>query len=323
MVPGRLVRLTVAPMVAAAFMISGGVGASSASGIGHTADLAMSMYAPAEAAASASVSSPTPVVFTATISNAGPATATGVTFEDHLPANGTFLSSSVTCRQPAHGVLTCALPDVAPGTQAAVTVKIGAPLSAADGPLTNAATVSAKQNDPTPANRTASASTVIHDAFGKVGKGGGTISTPGVDKTHPQGGVLNVPAGFLSGTTTGSIDDTLPHAPSCAAAKPFGNPVVVDLDTTQVSFRDPLLVTLVYGKGVVPANEPLGHIKVVRQARDGSCLLLPHCSRPTSGRFAIPRGAPACEGKVSRKRPTGVVTVMVIDSNDASYRGGG
>jgi uncharacterized repeat protein (TIGR01451 family) len=310
-------------MVVTAFMAGIGAGASWAWGVGDTADLSMSMNAPAEAAASADASSPAPVVFTATISNTGPATATSVTFDDHLPPNGTFLSSSPSCGQPAHGVLTCVLSDMAPGTQTTVTVTIGAPLSAADGPLANRASVSGKQKDPTPANNAASASTVIHDAFGNVGNGGGTISTPSIDKTHSQGGVLSVPAGFLSATTTGSIDDTLAHAPTCDTTEPYGNPVVVDLDTTQVSFDDPLVVSLVYGKGVVPPNEPLGHITVVRRARDGSCLLLPHCSQPTSGKFAIPPGAPACEGKVSRNRPTGVVTVTVLDSNDASYRGGG
>ncbi len=91
------------------------------------------------------------------VSNGGPATATGVTLTDTLPAGMTFVSATVapvpqgSCSQSA-GTVTCALGTLTIFQNATVTIFV---TPTAAGNVTNTTTVTAAQNDPNPGNNTA------------------------------------------------------------------------------------------------------------------------------------------------------------------------
>lgn len=91
------------------------------------------------------------------VSNGGPATATGVSLTDTLPAGVTFVSATVSpvpqgsCSQSA-GTVTCALGTLTPFQGVSVTIYV---TPNAAGNVTNTATATATQDDPNPGNNTA------------------------------------------------------------------------------------------------------------------------------------------------------------------------
>jgi uncharacterized repeat protein (TIGR01451 family) len=102
----------------------------------------------------------TDVTYTITVTNLGPASASGVTLTDTIPANMTFVSATSTQGScTGTGPVTCNLGTVNSGSNAIVTV-VGRTGSNAPGPTTNTATVSSATPDPNPANNTASATFV-------------------------------------------------------------------------------------------------------------------------------------------------------------------
>ncbi len=101
-----------------------------------------------------------PMAYTLTITNNGPATATGVTVTDALPASVTFSSVSAsqgTCTSIA-GVVTCSLGALTNSGVATVTISV---LPNVPGLLTNTAAVSALIPDPVASNNTSSIITAI------------------------------------------------------------------------------------------------------------------------------------------------------------------
>jgi len=100
------------------------------------------------------------ITYSIGVSNAGPATATGVTVTDPVPSGSTFVSASSsqgTCSQ-AMGKVTCSLGSLAPGATASVTIKTDPKLL---GRVNDTATVHATEMDPNPANNSATASTLV------------------------------------------------------------------------------------------------------------------------------------------------------------------
>jgi uncharacterized repeat protein (TIGR01451 family) len=97
------------------------------------------------------------VQYSINVSNGGPATATGVSLTDTLPAGMTFVSATVSpvpqgsCGQSA-GTVTCALSTLTIFQSATVTIFV-TPTTA--GTISNSATATATQNDPNPGNNTA------------------------------------------------------------------------------------------------------------------------------------------------------------------------
>jgi uncharacterized repeat protein (TIGR01451 family) len=126
-----------------------------------TADTAIAMSGPASTTLGA------PVAYTLTITNNGPAPATGVTVSDTLPAGATYFSASSSQGSCAGTTtVTCSLgtlDSTATGSSTAATVTIVV-LGASAGTLTNTATVSANETDPNHANNTASVSTTVAGA---------------------------------------------------------------------------------------------------------------------------------------------------------------
>ena len=99
--------------------------------------------------------------YTLAVTNNGPATATGVTVSDPLPANTTFVSASAGCTLAA-GTVTCNVGTLASGAGASFTVTVKA--GGAGTTIVNKATVSANQSDPVPGNNSSTfTSTLNHN----------------------------------------------------------------------------------------------------------------------------------------------------------------
>lgn len=96
------------------------------------------------------------IVYTITITNAGPSDAASVTVADPVPAGLTFVSNSGACGT----AFPCNLGTVAAGGPAQVITSTWN-VTAASGSVTNTATVSSTTTDPTPANNTSSVITTI------------------------------------------------------------------------------------------------------------------------------------------------------------------
>ena len=116
-----------------------------------------------------SASSPTftpgqTITYTITVSNAGPATATGVTVTDTLPAGTTFQSvASGGANCTGTTTVTCTIPTLGTVTPVVITLVVTA---SGNAPIINTATVAGIETDPTPGNN-AGAST-INPAVGEA-----------------------------------------------------------------------------------------------------------------------------------------------------------
>jgi len=118
---------------------------------GSAADLSLRKSAAPTATAGSTL------VWSLLASNAGPAPATGITVVDTLPAGTVPATASGigwTC-QIAGQTVTCTLPSLAAGADA-TPIAITAPAPSVAATVVNAATVSANETDPTPADNSAS-----------------------------------------------------------------------------------------------------------------------------------------------------------------------
>ena len=100
------------------------------------------------------------LTYTLTVQNAGPRSATNVQLTDTLPAATSFVSatpSQGTCSESS-GVVTCALDTIADQAGASVEIKV---TPQEGGSVTNEASVSADEGDPTPADNSATAETTV------------------------------------------------------------------------------------------------------------------------------------------------------------------
>jgi uncharacterized repeat protein (TIGR01451 family) len=139
-----------------------------------TASVTLTYTAPAADLSISNSGAPNPVVsgqpltYTITATNNGGQTATGVTVTDPLPASAHFDSVSTTqgsCTRSTsttpktkNGTVSCSVGSLAGGQSATITIVV-TPTTA--GTLTNTATVSGDQTDPTPADNSATATTTV------------------------------------------------------------------------------------------------------------------------------------------------------------------
>jgi len=100
------------------------------------------------------------LTYTVSVTNNGPADATGVTLTDTLPAGVTFVSATPSQGSCTHsgGTVTCPLGTLANGAMASVTITV---TPTATGILTNTASVTSATPDPQADNNGASASTGV------------------------------------------------------------------------------------------------------------------------------------------------------------------
>ncbi len=118
-----------------------------------SADLAVTNTAPATALGSANVT------YTITVTNNGPTAATNVVLSNTITAGTSFVSSQTsqgTCSNPP---LTCSLGSMVSGATATITLTYAMP--AASGVVTDVASASASENDPSVGNNSATAPTTV------------------------------------------------------------------------------------------------------------------------------------------------------------------
>ncbi|HKM82250.1 MAG TPA: C25 family cysteine peptidase [Candidatus Acidoferrum sp.] len=181
--------------------------------------------ASADAALSMSVF-PTPVfvsssiAYTITVQNIGPASATGVTVADTLPASLTFGSATASQGTCSGGLsLSCALGTIAAGATATISVTLSTSSSATT--LTNTATVTTTSTDSNATNNSATTYTVVQPIScanpGRDGAGGtltGIVNAyfPGTTGTLAAGSnsvTLGAAAGAPAAQTPIAVGDLL------------------------------------------------------------------------------------------------------------------
>jgi uncharacterized repeat protein (TIGR01451 family) len=135
----------------------------------------------------------TNLTYTLTVTNSGPAAATGVTLTDTLPTGVTFVSASAGCTGTR--TVTCALGTLASGVSATVTIRVKPTVVRA---LSNTASVMGNEVDPDPANNTDTETT--------------TVSGPDLVQTA----VSNPPASAQIGTSF-TVTDTVQNQGAAAA----------------------------------------------------------------------------------------------------------
>jgi len=120
------------------------------------ADLALST-----AATPATVFPGNNITYTQTITNNGPAAATGVTFTETIPANTTFVSASAPAGWTCNNSVTCTDPTLAAGTSADIIVVVNVASTVSVATITAASSVSATTSDPNSANNSTSVVTNV------------------------------------------------------------------------------------------------------------------------------------------------------------------
>ena len=151
------------------------------------------------------------ITYTQTVTNNGPATATGATFTEATPTNTTFQSVSApagwTCTTPAvgaTGTITCTNPSVASGVSANILVVVNVPSTVTAASITAASSVSATTSDPNAANNSTSVVTNIVVTCDLTVTNSGTPSpvTAGSNITYTQTITNHGPANCSTATLT-------------------------------------------------------------------------------------------------------------------------
>ncbi|MFN2417664.1 MAG: hypothetical protein ABR593_01905, partial [Candidatus Limnocylindria bacterium] len=249
-----------------------------------------------------------------TVTNNGPDAATNVMLVNTLPANSTLISSSTPGCSTAGGTVTCNLGTLAAEASANVSIVVGAPNTSSATTMTNTAVVSATELDPNTADNTDAEVTNVHPApddpdaaAGWIPATGETVTTGGGNgpsKKDPMTTAVTVPAGFpglvtiVEGPITG-----------CATGfRCFGQEATISAPTTTV--ETPLRLTFRFHSSTLPGGTQPHEIVMFHDN-----ALVERCT-DTSG-IAEPD---PCISSVARIK--GVMTVVVLSSENGTWRGG-
>jgi len=112
------------------------------------------------------------LTYTVTVTNKGPAAASGVFLTDTLPSSTTFVSASPGCTNNG-GTITCGVGDLANGGSVSVQIVV---TPTATGSITNSVAVAAEEDDPSLGNNTATATTAVNAGGQPGGSLTGTLS---------------------------------------------------------------------------------------------------------------------------------------------------
>ena len=178
----------------------------------------------------------TNLVYTLSISNAGPSSAASVSVSDTIPAGLGFVSATGagwTCNFAA-GTVTCTRATLAVGAAPAITLTLSVPAGySGANPISNSATVTTTTNDPIPGNNTGSDTTPVapqadlsitkNDGGATASAGGTVVYTLVVTNTGPSdaAGVQvqdATPAGLVFGSNAGDCTTPFPCALGTIAA---------------------------------------------------------------------------------------------------------
>ena len=200
------------------------------------------------------------LTYTITARNNGPDATTGVTVQDTLPAQVTFVSAAASQGScSGTSAITCNLGSLSSGAQATVTIVVR---PTAAGMITNTATVSSDEPDPTPGNNQAT------DVIGTVGTNG-----PFAFHTVTPCRVLDtrLPDGPLGGPALGGAERSFAVAGACGipvTAKAVSANITVTGPASQghlslypAGFGLPLVSSINFRAGQTRANNvtlPLG-----------------------------------------------------------------
>ncbi len=175
-------------------------------GTATQADLALST-----AAAPSTVLAGNDITYTQTVTNNGPAAASGATFTEATPTNTTYQSISApvgwTCTTPAvgaTGTITCTNPSVAAGASANIIIVVNVPANVTASSITAASSVSATTSDPTLSNNSTSVTTSVNTACDLTVTNSGSPSpvAAGSDITYTQTIYNHGPANCTAATFT-------------------------------------------------------------------------------------------------------------------------
>ncbi|HEX7152053.1 MAG TPA: hypothetical protein VF618_11245, partial [Thermoanaerobaculia bacterium] len=162
------------------------------------------------------------IVYTLTVTNAGPSVATSVSVVDTLPAGVTFVSATGTgwtCNEAA-GVVTCTTPNLGVTTAPDITVTVTA--SGTPGQVSNSATVSTTTTDTNSGNDTDTETT---DVTAAPSADLSVVKIDAADPVAPNGSIvytLTVTNAGPSTATSVSVVDTLPAGVTFVSATGTG-----------------------------------------------------------------------------------------------------
>ncbi|MGK2857493.1 MAG: hypothetical protein ACSLFQ_09825 [Thermoanaerobaculia bacterium] len=146
----------------------------------------------------------TNIVYTTTVTNAGPSNAQAVVAQDPTPPGLTFVSNSVDCVT----AFPCNLGTIVPGATRTILSTFSIPANyAAPDPIANTATVTASTTDPVPGNNSSTANTPLSpQADLSVSKAGPATIVPGERVSYTITVANNGPSDAAGATLSDTID---------------------------------------------------------------------------------------------------------------------
>jgi len=252
-----------------------------------------------------------------TVANAGPDGATGVVITDTLPAGTTFVAASAsqgTCAPPSGGVVTCSLGAIASDAGATVTITAKKPSTTTETTITNTASISGDQLDPSPGDNDSSETTTVappagdpDEANGFVTDSGGTVATGGgaaPTRTDTTTSAVTVPPGF-----PGVVSITESAGTACAPPTVcFGQQA--DITAPSTAAATPLRLRFVFDSSVIPKRAKLTELVLLHDGvLVGRCVATDGVANPDPCVLSV-------------KKVKGDVEIIALSSSNGSWRGG-